>query len=38
MIENLLSHHDKPLLRHFVKYEVTTQVGMKKIQAMHQRL
>ncbi|XP_075681875.1 TBC1 domain family member 31 [Rhinoderma darwinii] len=26
MVENLLSHHDKELLQHFVKYDVTSQV------------
>nr|CAB3266840.1 TBC1 domain family member 31 [Phallusia mammillata] len=26
MIENLMSHHDRELLQHFVKYEVTTQI------------
>ena len=26
MIENVLAHHDKNLLQHFVKYKITSQV------------
>lgn len=28
MVENLLAHHDKALLAHFVRHNVTSQVGV----------
>ena len=38
MVENVLAHHDKELLQHYVRYGVTSQVTYTADTAIHEAM